>query len=128
MFANICPCIIPLFLSLSLSPLFGTKFLGLEVSSEVFFDHDEKAFPRQYVDTIGFALRFERAAWKNVETSKRFFLSFFFSATIDVKSSNCGLVNASDEKFGTGQSQVSSPFVCIRNVLQQRVRFLVYRL
>lgn len=119
LFVSINRCIINL---CSLSPLFGTKFLGLEVSS-LFFDHDKKRtfHDGQYVDIIGFALRFERAAWKNARET---FLSLsFFSATIDAKSSNCGLVNA---KFGTGQ--FLNPSCAFGNVLQQRVRFLLYRL
>lgn len=60
----------------------------------------------------------------NVETSKWFFCFFFFLPRLAPKSSNCGLVNANDEKFRTGQSQVSGhdslpPSLYIRNVLQR---------
>lgn len=64
----------------------------------------------------------------NVETSKWFFCFFFFLPRLAPKSSNCGLVNANDEKFRTGQSQVSGhdslpPSLYIRNVLQQLFAF-----
>ena len=64
----------------------------------------------------------------NVETSKRFFFLFFFLPRLAPKSSNCGLVNANDEKFRTGQSQVSGhdslpSSLYIRNVLQQLFAF-----
>lgn len=64
----------------------------------------------------------------NVETSKWFFCFFFFLPRLAPKSSNCGLVNANDEKFRTGQSQVSGhdslpSSLYIRNVLQQLFAF-----
>lgn len=108
-----------------------------------FFDHDfDKPWKRifrdgQYVDIIGFALRFERAARKTREMLKRrnietvFFCFFLFFlprlAPTDAKSSNCGLVNANDEKFRTDRSQVSGHertiSLYIRNVLLRRFWF-----
>ena len=149
----------PIF-SLSLSPFTFVSFLdstsprgrnenlGRNFSNPVFsifffFDHDfDKPWKRifrdgQYVDIIGFALRFERAARKTREMLKRrnietvFFCFFLFFlprlAPTDAKSSNCGLVNANDEKFRTGRSQVSGHertiSLYIRNVLLRRFWF-----
>lgn len=143
------------FLSLSLSVYlcFFPRLLlagGTRISVEIFptqffffFDHDfDKPWKRifrdgQYVDIIGFALRFERAARKTREMLKRrnietvFFCFFLFFlprlAPTDAKSSNCGLVNANDEKFRTGRSQVSGHertiSLYIRNVLLRRFWF-----
>lgn len=143
---------------LSLSPFTFVSFLDFSSREEresrpkffqpsffyfFFFDHDfDKPWKRifrdgQYVDIIGFALRFERAARKTREMLKRrnietvFFCFFLFFlprlAPTDAKSSNCGLVNANDEKFRTGRSQVSGHertiSLYIRNVLLRRFWF-----
>lgn len=51
------------------------------------------------------SFRASRAKRWNIETSKCFFFFFFFcslrNCRVDVKSSNCGFVNAYDEKFST---------------------------
>lgn len=66
---------------------------------------------------------------RNIETVFFCFFLFFLPrlAPTDAKSSNCGLVNANDEKFRTGRSQVSGHertiSLYIRNVLLRRFWF-----
>lgn len=132
----------------STSPRGRNENLGRNFSNPVFFfffffrsrlwQTLETYFPRRTIrgyNRFCASFRASRAENEgNVETSKHrngFFCFFLFFlprlAPTDAKSSNCGLVNANDEKFWTDRSQVSGHertiSLYIRNVLLRRFWF-----
>ena len=100
------------------------------------FDHgfDKRIFhlTDNIVEYNRFCASFRASRVENEGNVEMVFL-FFFLPRLAPKSSNCGLVNANDEKFRTGQSQVSGhdslPLsLCIFETCSNAVRFSVYRL